>query len=148
MLSIQIDSTSFKNWLFTISSTTSNCPSLQAIWNRVFHYVRVFLDRCCTVIRYSRVVVIYIFYVSNDILFCYIFHTCQIHVVLYVHKYFVVVTFLIVYGIPLRKVSHLHRDPLLSSFPPILGEKSWRVSWRGRTLIPPGWQNPHSQDRT
>ena len=28
-------------WSFTISSTTSNFPSLQAIWNRVFHYVRL-----------------------------------------------------------------------------------------------------------
>ena len=29
------------NWLITISSTTSNCPSMQAIWNRVFHYLRL-----------------------------------------------------------------------------------------------------------
>ena len=29
------------NLSFTISSTTSNCPSLQAIWNWVFHYVRL-----------------------------------------------------------------------------------------------------------
>ena len=28
-------------WSFTISSTTSNCPFLQAICNRVFHYVRL-----------------------------------------------------------------------------------------------------------
>ena len=36
---------------FSISSTTSNCPSLQAIWNRVF--------LCCTVIRYPSVVCTY-----------------------------------------------------------------------------------------
>ena len=45
------------NWYwksFTIISTISNCPSLQAIWNQVFHYVRL-ICRCCTVIRYSRV---------------------------------------------------------------------------------------------
>ena len=40
MLSIQIN-TKILNWPFTISSTTSNCPSLQAIWNRVFHNVRL-----------------------------------------------------------------------------------------------------------
>ena len=39
--------------VLNISSTTSNCPSLQAIWKRVFHYVLIYW--CCTVIRYSRV---------------------------------------------------------------------------------------------
>ena len=27
--------------VLNISSTTSNCPSLQTIWNRIFHYVRL-----------------------------------------------------------------------------------------------------------
>ena len=48
MLSFQID-TMILNWSFTINSTTSNCPSLQAICNRVFRYVRTFN-------RYSRVI--------------------------------------------------------------------------------------------
>ena len=38
MLSIQIDTKSLE---LVISSTTSNCPSLQAIRNRVFFYVRL-----------------------------------------------------------------------------------------------------------
>ena len=37
MLSIQIDTKSLE----LVSSSTSNCPSLQAIRNRVFHYVRL-----------------------------------------------------------------------------------------------------------
>ena len=41
MLSIQIDVLKVLKCSFTISSTTSNVPSLQAIWNQVFHYVRV-----------------------------------------------------------------------------------------------------------
>ena len=41
MSSIQIDTKSLLNWLFTICSTISNCPSFQAIWNGVFHYVRL-----------------------------------------------------------------------------------------------------------
>ena len=40
MLSIQIDTKVF-NWSFNVSSTTSNCPSLQAIWNWVSHYARL-----------------------------------------------------------------------------------------------------------
>ena len=29
----------FLNWLFSISWTTSNCPSLRDIWNEVFHLI-------------------------------------------------------------------------------------------------------------
>ena len=29
----------YLNWLLTICSTTSNCPSLQAIWNKVFPFL-------------------------------------------------------------------------------------------------------------
>ena len=47
MFSIQID---------TKGLTTSNCPSLQAIWNRVFNYVRLIdavrlLDSRCSRVR-------------------------------------------------------------------------------------------------
>ena len=41
MSSIQNDTKNLLNWLFTISSTTSNCQSFQAICNEVFHYVRL-----------------------------------------------------------------------------------------------------------
>ena len=41
MLSNQIDTKSLELVIYTISSTTSNYPSLQAIWNQVFHYVRL-----------------------------------------------------------------------------------------------------------
>ena len=40
MLSVQIDAKSLE-LVITISSTTSNCPTLQAIRNRVFHFVRL-----------------------------------------------------------------------------------------------------------
>ena len=53
MLSIQIDTLKAYIWLFILYSTISNCPSLQNIWNGVFHFVYL-IDAVCTVIIYFR----------------------------------------------------------------------------------------------
>ena len=56
------------NWSFTISSTTSNCPSLRTIWNRVFHYVRL-IDpvRLLVALEYSFLILFQKLHATNTI---------------------------------------------------------------------------------